>query len=52
MVTTILNQIVNKKAERVMEQKLTMPLSALESRIPDLALPRNFSGALWGSGVV
>ncbi len=51
MVTTILNQIVNKKTERVMEQKLAIPLSVLESRIPELELPRNFSGALWGSGV-
>ena len=51
MASTILTKIVNKKIERVREQKLAMPLSVLESSIPELALPRNFSGALWGPGV-
>ena len=51
MVSTILTKIVNKKIERVREQKLAMPLPVLESSIPELALPRNFSGALWGPDV-
>ena len=51
MVSTILTKIVNKKIERVREQKSAIPLSVLESSIPELALPRNFSGALWGPGV-
>jgi indole-3-glycerol phosphate synthase len=47
----ILNQIVQSKRIHLKRRQSEEPLDTLEVRIKETALPLNFSGALWGSGV-
>ncbi len=51
MSAAILDQIVEKKRERLARSKQEEPLSSLEERAKDTPLPLNFSGALRGPGV-
>ena len=48
---TILDSIVAVKREEVARRKAETPQAELERRIASLALPLNFSGALWGDDV-
>ncbi len=51
MSAAILDQIVEKKRERLARTKRKEPLSLLEERAKDTPLPLDFSGALRGPGV-
>ena len=49
--TTILDQILEKKKTELERRQREEPLSALERSIAELPAPLNFSGCIWGPGV-